>query len=497
MYNSVSLHAKNQAKSVKDLRYTAFVSTVKSLPGVPDESFGYLYDDIGNRTSSTENGTTRAYTANSLNQYTAITNPSVSPTHDGDGNMTSDGEWTYTWNADNRLIAIENATHREEYDYDYMGRRWRLKTYTKSGSAWVLSMEKRFVYDGYRQIAEFTMNGTTPVLTATYLWQPGLDGIVLRAAFGAAVRYFIPDGNRNVLQLRDATGAVTDSYAYGPFGQCASAGTTPNPFRFSCEYHDAETGLVYYNYRHYHPGLGRWTSRDPVGDMEETNLYSIVANQIALYSDWLGLKRLKLLYDLEHVNSRSNFPTIAERFGNPNGLRNKGIIYVKKEGIDSYFRRASEVIKSLDKMLKDSYDKTGEGECNCIAYIYLVQHGKNGEIRIAETKLSGIAAETWKNAKNNGKDSLVEIEISTHPHMNELLSKINGYLCEDDSTVDFVQCHAGDYKEDEHSTNGKLTAVKEYLRSFLPRAGRIVIYSGPVRLTDGNVIPSENGRIVF
>ena len=61
----------------------------------------------------------------------------------------------FTWNADNRLISIENSTHREEYDYDYMGRRWRLKTYTKSGGAWVLSMEKRFVYDGYRQIAEF------------------------------------------------------------------------------------------------------------------------------------------------------------------------------------------------------------------------------------------------------------------------------------------------------------------------------------------------------
>ena len=58
-------------------------SAVKSLPGVPDESFGYLYDDIGNRTSSTEGGVTRAYTANNLNQYTAITNPAVSPAHDG------------------------------------------------------------------------------------------------------------------------------------------------------------------------------------------------------------------------------------------------------------------------------------------------------------------------------------------------------------------------------------------------------------------------------
>ncbi len=188
-----------------------------------------------------------------------------------------------------RLIAIENATHREEYDYDYMGRRWRLKTFAKSGNDWTLTVEKRFVYDGYRQIAEFTMSGTTPALTATYLWQPGLDGCILRAVFGTAVRYFIPDGNRNIIQLRDASGAVTDSYAYGPFGQCAAAGATPNPFRFSCEYLDAATGLVYYNYRHYSPGFGRWLSRDFIDNISNILLYVFCKNKPIYLFDRLGL----------------------------------------------------------------------------------------------------------------------------------------------------------------------------------------------------------------
>ncbi len=73
-----------QLKTVEnDDSRSQLASAVKSAPGVPDESSGYLYDDIGNRTSSTENGTTRAYTSNSLNQYTAITNPAVSPANDG------------------------------------------------------------------------------------------------------------------------------------------------------------------------------------------------------------------------------------------------------------------------------------------------------------------------------------------------------------------------------------------------------------------------------
>ena len=49
------------------------------------------------------------YSANNLNQYTSITNPSQSPTYDDDGNMTqcslgvSPETWSLTWNAENRL----------------------------------------------------------------------------------------------------------------------------------------------------------------------------------------------------------------------------------------------------------------------------------------------------------------------------------------------------------------------------------------------------------
>ncbi len=31
-------------------------------------------------------------------------------THDADGNLTSDGHWTYTWDAENRLTSLEEKT---------------------------------------------------------------------------------------------------------------------------------------------------------------------------------------------------------------------------------------------------------------------------------------------------------------------------------------------------------------------------------------------------
>jgi len=51
-------------------------------------------------------------------------------THDLDGNMTSDGRWTYTWDAENRLVKVESGSdtpqaswRRVEWQYDALGRR--------------------------------------------------------------------------------------------------------------------------------------------------------------------------------------------------------------------------------------------------------------------------------------------------------------------------------------------------------------------------------------
>jgi YD repeat-containing protein len=44
-------------------------------------------------------------------------------TYDPDGNLLSDGIWSYTWDAENRLIQVSNFQRRVSFSYDYMGRR--------------------------------------------------------------------------------------------------------------------------------------------------------------------------------------------------------------------------------------------------------------------------------------------------------------------------------------------------------------------------------------
>ena len=69
-------------------------------------STAYDYDEIGNLLLSAQNIVTNLYTANNLNQYTSILRNSVSPcepSYDDDGNLLSDGVFTFTYDAANRL----------------------------------------------------------------------------------------------------------------------------------------------------------------------------------------------------------------------------------------------------------------------------------------------------------------------------------------------------------------------------------------------------------
>lgn len=249
----------------------------------------YLYDQIGNRTSATENNTTTTYTSNLVNQYTQIA--SQVPTYDADGNMTSYNGWTYTWNGENRLVAAENSDTRLEFSYDYMGRRLEKKVYGKGLLTlydWSLEKHRKFIYDGYKLIAEFDALASDTQL-ASYLWQPtGLDVPLMRIADNTQT-YYIADGNKNIIALKDSSGADVSTYAYTPFGSLENpADGDENPFRFSSEYADDETGLVYYNYRYYSPQLGRWTKRDPIEEQGGSNLYALLNNNSINFMDKNG-----------------------------------------------------------------------------------------------------------------------------------------------------------------------------------------------------------------
>ena len=266
----------------------------------------YGYDDIGNRTSSSDLGTTRAYTANSLNQYTEISTLRASappretfiPQFDDDGNQTlirtRTGTWSVAYNGENRPILWECGSTNITMSFDRMGRR---VSYTETVGV-TTNAHRTFVYDNYLCIQKiedsatvhysqspihcFVWDPTEPVATRPLVWQ-----------HNGGTYFYTHDGNKNVSELVDDDGSVVAHYEYAPFGDATVAAgnfASSNPFRFSSEYADDALGLVYYNYRHYEPVTGRWMSRDK---LESYNEY-LFNNLCVVVIDFLGASPIRI-----------------------------------------------------------------------------------------------------------------------------------------------------------------------------------------------------------
>ena len=246
-------------------------------------------------------------------------------TYDDDGNLLSDGRWNYTWNGENRLIAMEAITAapaeaklKLEFAYDWQGR--RIKKTVAPWNAGTSSYDApttttKFVYDGWNLVAE-VVNG---VIERRYIWGPDLSGSLQGAGGVGGLVAMLPtghnwqiahsDANGNVTMLVDAkTGEVTAEYEYGPFGEVVrSTGdlADENPFRFSTKYEEVESGLLYYGYRFYDAGVGRWVNRDPILDAA----FTVELPQSARFND----NFLEYVYNINNAGNLTDYLGLTDQ----------------------------------------------------------------------------------------------------------------------------------------------------------------------------------------
>ena len=91
---------------------------------------------------------------------------------------------------------------------------------------------------------------------------------------------------------RTTVSFVSDDPETSPYAAVvASSGpmAKSNPFRFSTKWWDDETGLGWWGYRWYSPEVGKWLSRDSIGERGGHNLYGFVGNDPVRVIDSLGL----------------------------------------------------------------------------------------------------------------------------------------------------------------------------------------------------------------
>ncbi|WP_239515700.1 RHS repeat domain-containing protein, partial [Stenotrophomonas maltophilia] len=77
-------------------------------------------------------------------QYTAV--GAVSPSYDGNGNLGSDGTFTFGYDAENRLVSASGAGNTVAYAYDAQGRR-KSRTVNGATTMFVTDADNREVLD--------------------------------------------------------------------------------------------------------------------------------------------------------------------------------------------------------------------------------------------------------------------------------------------------------------------------------------------------------------
>ena len=290
IWGNVTKVTENSSQTGKAYAYDAQGQLIREYD--PDKKvwLGYKYDAGGNLTEvrsypAAEGGSPEgegtvikkfAYGTAWKDQLTAMTMDGTTRnfTYDANGNLLSDGKYTYSWTKGSLLAKVTGDSLEATYTYDASGIRTSktvngVKTEYLTAGGSILAEKKnekwqQYLYDGSGQLMAIRYKG------ADY--------------------YYIRDGLMCITGLVDANGGAVVNYRYDSWGKLISitgsmAGTLgkDNPYRYKGYYYDDETGMYYLKSRYYQPEICRFISADERisgigGIMRGYNMYSYCFN---------------------------------------------------------------------------------------------------------------------------------------------------------------------------------------------------------------------------
>ena len=280
----------------------------------------YVYNDFGQliteyRQDTDGDGTwnlIQSRTSNKVNEITNITETVgtswTTPVYNKSGNMVTlptpnnpTTSYTATYDAWNRLVKLTDGSNTiTEYQYDGLRRRIIHKVYNTG----VLDYTKHLYYNTNWQLLEERRDTNTSP-TKQYIWgNRYIDNLVLRdhdtnndGTLNERL-YALQDTNWNVTSFINETGTVLERYIYNAYGSVTFldnnfgviSNSTIEPDHLYAGYnYDADVEMYHVRNRVYHPMLGTWLQRDPIGYDGGINLYRYLTSATLVNSDPFGL----------------------------------------------------------------------------------------------------------------------------------------------------------------------------------------------------------------
>jgi len=213
----------------------------------------YEYDAAGRRTNmggsfarSLLPQPVASATYNAANQQLTLGGQTFN--YDLNGNQTSNGTNSYTWNARNQLAGIIGPQTTASFQYDAGGQR--------TGTS-INGTTTSYLYDGATVVQQqSSQSGTTNTLS-------GGNGEIFSRSDSTGSWSPLADALGSTLSLTDTAGAVQAEFAYDAFGKSASTNQSIDyPNQFAGNENDG-TGLQYNGSDYYDPTSQRFIGENP------------------------------------------------------------------------------------------------------------------------------------------------------------------------------------------------------------------------------------------
>ncbi|QPC95068.1 hypothetical protein GA829_09285 [Mesorhizobium sp. INR15] len=210
------------------------------------ESFVYATND--NMTSRTRVAGTYTYPASTAPRpHTPTSVGANAMAYDANGNLTSDGSRTLTWDEANRLKTVSLASNTVNLTYGPDGARVK----KASSFATTLYPDANVEIDPATPGAEIYTRYPHPDIKVT----------------GTAKFFLHRDHLASVRMVTDASGAIVEQTNYASYGERLNSGFQTQK-SYIGERFDPETGLLYLNARYMDPVLGRFVPPDQQGEQD-------------------------------------------------------------------------------------------------------------------------------------------------------------------------------------------------------------------------------------
>jgi len=289
-------------------------------------------------------------------------------TYDSSGNLSSDiitnngvsTTTTYQYDAYNKLIS-------------YKGENGQISTYTYyadglRASKKVGNQVLGFYYQG-TDIIDETISGS---LSARSVRGRGLIGRIQGSQFST----YLKDAHGDVIKIFDQNRNELSYYEYDAYGNgTKETGKVENPYRYTGQYLDEETGFYYLRARYYDSNTMRFTTEDSyLGDMKNPlslNLYGYCMGNPVMYNDPTGHSAISI--DKNPIIDLMIFAEVVSirlmQMGSIFNTLSGNITEVNPVIIESTAISAQGITDSLAQSKDSIVDSTGNGNEDSVANV--------------------------------------------------------------------------------------------------------------------------------